>query len=219
MVIFQPDRYLLDKQIREVKHYITGKVLDVGAGEINRYSRHFSYTQYTRMDSKHADKVDLVGKAEKIPAPDESFDSVVCTQVFEHLEFPEESAKEIFRVLKSGGYLLITVPQMNELHEEPYDYWRYTKFGVRSLFEKAGFTTLEESQRGGYFATVAQMKIRYFIDRFSLYKRPFLGKILAPFMSVYGRLNIYLDSFDTSVANRKHTIGWCFVFKKKTSVK
>ncbi len=214
MYIFQPERYLLDKQIREAGKYITGRVLDVGAGEYGRYNQHFSYKEYVRMDTNHGDKVDLVGSADNIPLPDDSFDSVVCTQVFEHLKNPEKSAKEIYRVLKNGGYLLVTVPQTNELHEEPNDFFRYTKFGLESLFGTVGFKTVSLDQRGGFFATIAQMKIRYCIDRFSLYKRPILGKMFSPLISLYGKFSIWRDKVDKSVANRKHAIGWCIVLQK-----
>lgn len=214
MYVFQPDRFLLQKQIKEASIYIKGRVLDVGAGGYDRYSGYFKATEYLRMDPYQGDKVDIVGSADKIPLLDNSIDSVVCTQVFEHLEFPEKSAKEIFRVLKPGGHLLVTVPQMNELHEEPRDFWRYTKFGLRSLFEHAGFSVVYESQRGGFFSTKAQMCIRYLIDRCRLYERKWLGNILIPFLSLYGRFSIWLDKLDQSQANKKHTIGWCFVFKK-----
>jgi SAM-dependent methyltransferase len=206
MQIFQPDRYLLNKQIKDAGKYISGKVLDVGAGEFNRYAGHFKYSEYIRMDTRHGDKVDLVGSADSIPLEDNIFDSVVCTQVFEHLEHPEKSAKEIYRVLKPGGYLLVTVPQMNELHEEPYDFFRYTKFGLASLFGSAGFKVIEVNQRGGFFSTIAQMNIRYLIDRFTLYKRPIIGRILSPILKIYGRFSIYRDKLDKSIANRKQTI-------------
>lgn len=214
MYIFQPDRYLLDKQIKKSGKYISGKVLDVGAGEINRYSDHFNYTEYVRMDIRHGDKVDLVGSADNIPSSDNIFDSVVCTQVFEHLEFPEKSAKEIYRVLKPGGFVLITVPQMNELHEEPYDFFRYTKYGLQSLFMSVGFKVIEVEPRGGFFSTCAQMKIRYYIDKYSLYKKPICGTIFSFFSSICGRYAIWRDKLDTSIANRKHTIGWCIVLQK-----
>jgi SAM-dependent methyltransferase len=214
MYIFQPDRYLLDKQIRSFSHYISGKVLDVGAGEVNRYGKYFKSDEYIKMDPRHGDKVDLVGSADNIPLQDGSIDSVVCTQVFEHLENPQKSAKEIYRVLKKGGHVLLTVPQMNELHEEPYDFFRYTKFGLKSMFEKVGFSVEAMDQRGGYYSTIAQMKIRHAIDKYGLYKNKILGKIFAPFCKIYGKLAIFLDLRDQSVSNRKHAIGWCIVLKK-----
>ncbi len=215
MYIFQPDRYILDLQIKEASKFIRGNVLDVGAGEVNRYSKYFTYDKYVRMDLNHGEKVDLIGSADNIPMPDGSFDSVICTQVFEHLKDPDKSAKEIYRVLKPGGTLLVTVPQMNELHEEPHDYWRYTKFGLEELFGAVGFKTIHIDQRGGFFSTMAQMAIRYMIDRFALYKKPsVMGKIIALFCKLIGKVSMKIDAWDRSVANRKHTIGWCFVFRK-----
>ena len=119
MYIFQPERFLLNKQIRKFSHFIKGKVLDVGAGTGDRYSDSFDSDEYIRMDIEDGEGIDMVGRAENIPMEDEVIDSVVCTQVFEHLQFPEKSASEIYRVLKKGGNVLITVPQMNEMHEEP----------------------------------------------------------------------------------------------------
>jgi SAM-dependent methyltransferase len=214
MYIFQPDRYLLDKQIRKFSHYINGKVLDVGAGEVNRYGKYFKYDEYIKMDPRHTDHADLVGSADNIPLENESVDSVVCTQVFEHLENPQKSAEEIFRILKKGGHVLLTVPQMNELHEEPYDFFRYTKFGLQSMFKKSGFEVVVIDQRGGYYSTVAQIKVRHMIDKYGLYKNKTLNIIFAPVCKIYGKLAIWLDHLDKSVANRKHAIGWCIVLQK-----
>jgi SAM-dependent methyltransferase len=214
MYIFQPDRYLLKKQVNKFSKYIKGKVLDVGAGDFGRYEGFFSGEEYLKMDVKRGDNVDMVGSAENIPLPDGSVDSVVCTQVFEHLKYPERSAREIYRVLKTGGHCLVTVPQTNELHEEPHDYFRYTNFGLQSLFEENGFTSVAYDQRGGFFTLVAQLKIRYWIDRYQLYKRPFWGRVMGKFIKLYGLIMMWLDSRDLSKANRKHALGWAFVFKK-----
>jgi len=214
MYIFQPDRYLLKKQIQNVAKYVKGKVLDVGAGECDRYSDFFNSTQYIKMDVKAGKNIDIVGSVEKIPFDDESFDCVVCTQVFEHLKGPALGAQEIYRVLKTGGNLLLTVPQINELHEEPYDFFRYTKFGVMQIFEGAGFKLVEYSQRGGFFTTISQLTARYFIDRLNLYRRPILGRIFSKCFLLKGKLAIWLDKIDKSSANKKHAIGWCFVFRK-----
>ncbi len=214
MYIFQPDRFLLKKQVEAVSHYVKGRVLDVGAGGNDRYSHLFKYDKYLKMDVSEGENVDVVGSAESIPFPDESFDSIVCTQVFEHLAIPQICSKEIYRVLKNGGYAVVTVPQMNELHEEPYDFFRYTKFGLEQLFTDAGFTMIECKQRGGFFSTLAQINIRYCIDRFNLYNHATLGRIFNIFAKVYGGGSIWLDSKDKSRANLKHCIGWCIVLKK-----
>jgi len=213
--IFQPDRYLLAAQVRRAAPLIHGRVLDVGAGEADRYGGSFDVESYLRMDVSHAPHVDIVGSIYEIPAEVGIVNSIVCTQVFEHLSDPFRAVKEISRVLERGGTVLVTVPQTNELHEEPNDFFRYTSYGLKSLFESAGFETIFEEQRGGFFSTISQMQIRYCIDRFGLYRRPFLGRIFGVAARLSGRLAILFDSWDKSKANRKHAIGWCFVFKKK----
>ena len=215
MYIFQPDRFLLREQIRQVANYVRGDVLDVGAGERARYSDFFSFDKYTKMDIVAGPNVDVVGSADKIPFPDGKFDSVVCTQVFEHLSQPFVAAKEIARVLRGGGYLMLTVPQVNELHEEPHDYFRYTKYGLARLFEDAGFVCVSMEARGGYWSLSAQLKIRYITDLLNLYSHPFIGRILSKAFYVCGHIAFWLDMIDKSKANHKHTIGWCAVFEKK----
>lgn len=214
MYIFQPDRFLLKKEIHDLAHYIKGRVLDVGAGEYDRYGKMFTAQEYVRMDVQEGFGVDVIGSAEEIPFPDESFDSIICTQVFEHLPHPMKAAREIHRALKKGGVVLITVPQVNELHEEPNDFFRYTCFGLESMFKEAGFEMVEKIQRGGFFTTMVQLKIRYLIDRFYLYRRPILGRIVGKVFFCAGRGALWLDKVDSSQANKKHALGWCFVFKK-----
>ena len=191
-----------------------GSVLDVGAGGNDRYSGLFKYDKYVKMDVQKGDNVDVVGSAENIPFPEESFDSVVCTQVFEHLARPQICAGEIHRVLRRDGYAVVTVPQMNELHEEPHDFFRYTKFGLEQMFSDVGFRIVECNQRGGFFTTIAQMKIRYCIDKFHLYDHKAVGRLYNIFANVIGQMAIWLDAVDKSDANHKHAIGWCVVLKK-----
>lgn len=215
MYIFQPERILLRKQIIKYSKYITGKVLDIGSGEGGRYKGLFPCTEYKTMDIKSGEGIDIVGRAEKIPIQDNSIDSVVCTQVLEHLDRPFESVSEMYRILKSGGHVLLTAPQVNELHEEPNDFFRYTKFGLISMFERTGFETVIYEQRGGFFTTRGQILIRYLIDRLNLYNGSIFSKVLGRFIILYGKFMMWLDVVDKSVANRKNTLGWCFVFKKK----
>ncbi len=214
MYIFQPERYLLVKQIKKLGHYIHGRVLDVGAGSFDRYSTFFKYDEYIRMDIFEGPNIDVLGSADALPFPDASFDSLVSTQVFEHLADPFKAAQEAFRVLKRGGVILVTVPQINELHEEPHDYWRYTRFGLQELFEKQGFELVQIDKRGGFFTVITQTTIRYCIDRFNLYQHRLWGRIFNKLFSIIASAMMYCDSLDNHLANRKNALGWCAVFKK-----
>jgi SAM-dependent methyltransferase len=215
MYIFQIDRYLLKKQIKNFSSFITGKVLDIGAGNVSRYEKLFSSNEYLKMDVFKGDNIDFVGTADNIPINDSEFDSVVCTQVFEHLKNPRKSAREIYRILKKGGYCLVTVPQINELHEEPNDFFRYTKYGIEYIFKKEGFAVIEYDQRGGFFVSGVQMFSRYFIDRFKLYNKKILGRLFSYIFKIIGFIALFLDKIDRSKANKKHALGWIFILKKQ----
>lgn len=65
------------------------------------------------------------------------FDGVLCNQVLEHVFTPENFLSELYRVLEPGGKLLLSVPFIWDEHEQPYDYRRYTTFGLESLLEEA----------------------------------------------------------------------------------
>lgn len=210
MMIFQPDRYLLKKQIKEAANHLGGKILDVGAGEIRRYMSLFKFSEYVTVDIDPKFKPDIIAPADKLPVDENSFDSIICTQVLEHAKNPMAVVAEFYRVLKPGGVCLATMPQLNELHEEPRDYWRYTKFGLEELFKSTGFKIVRIDQRGGYFSSVAQIKIRYLIDRFDLMNSR-VKFFMAPITQIYGRFMIWLDSIDKSRANRKHAIGWLII--------
>jgi SAM-dependent methyltransferase len=209
MYIFKPDRYFIKKRIGELSHYITGKTLDIGAGEVDRYGRYFKTSEYIRMEQSPVNGIDVVGSAYEIPFPDNTFDSIVCTQVFEHLAYPERAVKEIRRVLKKGGCVLVTVPQVTPLHEVPYDYFRYTNYGLQALFED--FECMEMKRCGNYHAVLAQLRICFWCDTWNLYDRPFLGRVFGKLIYWYGNYMLWRDN--DSPASSLHTIGWCAVFK------
>lgn len=214
MYIYQLERTLIHAQVKRFSKYITGDVLDVGGGERNRYKDLFTYKTFTCLDVAAGPEVDIVASADAIPLPDGCKDSIVSTQVLEHVKYPEKCVQEMHRVLRRGGHVLITVPQWNELHSEPHDYWRYTKHGCIELFERNEFRVVEYEQRGGFFANAAQMTMRYFLDRFNLHHHPILGRVFSRVFRTIGAAALFFDRSDASVANRKHAIGWCFVFVK-----
>jgi len=211
--IYQPHRILLHKQIKKYSYFIKGKVLDVGAGSYSRYIDVFNCKEYIKMDIRPGKNVDIVGMAEDIPFESETFDSVICTQVLEHLAEPSKAISEIYRVLKKGGHCLLSAPQINELHEEPHDYFRYTKFGLIEMFSKQGFEILKCNQIGGFFTMMAQLVIRYLIDRFNLYQKKWYRLCNPPFKS-FSKFMMFLDKIDKNKVNYKNTLTWCLIVKK-----
>jgi SAM-dependent methyltransferase len=91
-------------------------------------------------------RVDL---SEPLPFPDAHFDTVLCTQVLEHVERVETAAAEIARVLRPGGHALVTVPFLYPTHEAPYDFQRFTHLGVGALARRHGLEVLDLAAQGG----------------------------------------------------------------------
>jgi SAM-dependent methyltransferase len=136
-------------------------VLDAGAGQAP-YRELFAHCEYQTADwaqSVHPDaqSADVIASLDALPIPDASFDAVLCTQVLEHVSDPATVLAELNRVLRPGGHLWLTVPLTWPLHEEPFDYFRYTSYGLTSLLERAGFVEIDIAARNGYFATIAQL--------------------------------------------------------------
>jgi SAM-dependent methyltransferase len=112
-------------------------------------------------------QIDLFGTAYQIPADDASFDSALCTAVLEHLEEPERAIRECWRVLRPGGVAVYSVPFIWHLHEEPRDFFRFSKHGLAYLFTKAGFEVVEIKPLAGFWVTFGQL----FVYRLYLCKR------------------------------------------------
>jgi len=213
-VIFNPGRILLEKQLQKYATHIKGVVLDVGSGSFSRYRNLFDYDKHITLDINSDNKPDIVASAENIPLETASINSIICTQVLGDVKDPSAVIKEFFRVLKPNGVVLLTESLLNELHDEPNDFWRFTRFSLKYIFEKNGFEIIDIDQRGGFFTSRAQLKIRYLIDRFNLYQKK-LAFVLEPFIMIYGKFMLFLDKIDKSKANKKHALGWCVLARKK----
>jgi SAM-dependent methyltransferase len=137
------------------------RVLDIGAGEApyrELFAEH-AYVTLDHDDTAHSGEVDLRGAADSIPVEDDSFDAIVCTQVLEHVPRPGEALREFNRVLRPGGLLMATIPFAWEEHEAPYDFFRYTRYGIEQLLADAGFGEIETRSRTDCFTTLAQLAL------------------------------------------------------------
>jgi SAM-dependent methyltransferase len=137
-----------------------GKLLDVGCG--NGPFRHLldpAATTYQGVDVEEAAAFGYRNPAvvyydgRVLPFPDASFDAVLCTEVIEHIPDPAETIREMHRVLKPGGLLLVTLPWSARFHYQPHDYHRYTPSMLATLF--AGFPAPRITPRGTDFSSIA----------------------------------------------------------------
>jgi SAM-dependent methyltransferase len=132
------------------------KTLDVGCGEATISEVFFSEGSYTGIDvenrisseKKKRISFDLYDGFE-LPYPDGSFEQVLCMEVFEHVANLELMLREIYRVLKPGGRIIVTVPFMWPEHEMPQDFRRYTANGLANLMCQQGFKLVELKKIGG----------------------------------------------------------------------
>lgn len=95
--------------------------------------------------------VDVFASIDQMPFEDNKFDVVLCADVLEHVENMEKAVKEIARVLKPKGEVIISVPFLYPVHEMPYDFFRFTRYGLESLMKRNGLKVKILYPLGGPF--------------------------------------------------------------------
>jgi SAM-dependent methyltransferase len=128
------------------------RVLDIGCGR-KPYADLFADCEYIGLNHSIDDATpDVIGTATMLPFADESLDLIFCTQVLEHVGEPWVLFEECYRTLKAGQILVLSAPFYWPLHEEPNDYYRFTKYGLRQLSDRAGFVEFQLWEDGGDFS-------------------------------------------------------------------
>ena len=143
-------------EVREWVRYVRdlnglgGRVLDVGSLDITGCVRDL-FDDYTGLDMKAGKNVDVIADAHDLPFGDESFDVVCCLEMLEHASDFFMTLAEIDRVLRPGGYLLLTARANGyELHDFPHDYWRFNEDGFRLLLSRFTRAFVGENLLGIY---------------------------------------------------------------------
>ena len=209
--------------IKDLKNVVAkhahGKILDVGCGN-KPYESLFNASpeNYIGCDvvQSSGNRVDILCMATDIEADEASFDTVFSTQVMEHVDNSDLMMKECNRVLKPGGTFILSVPLCWELHEEPYDFFRFTKYGLQQLCQRNQFEVIEILPNGGKWAAISQMNINMIYSTFK--KKNLLVKCMKflfinlHFTAALNRLAIFLDNkyFDPLL-----TLNYVLVAKKK----
>jgi SAM-dependent methyltransferase len=194
-----------------IEEHCRGRVLDAGAGRGAYRDMLLRYAdEYVGMDIGKSNATSVVGDAQRLPFADESFDTVFCSQVLEHVQEPWKALAEMRRVLKPGGCLILTVPHMSWLHNEPYDFYRYTVHGLRFLLTQAGFEEVKMKPAGGLLSLLGHIPATVLMNL--TYGVP----VLHPLVRVLNRFWVYVVSaLDESVEKKKiFALNYVCVFRK-----
>ena len=140
---------------------LNGKLLDVGCGT-KPYENICNVDEYIGLEiddegNRQHNYADVFYDGKTIPFEDKSFDSILSNQVFEHVFNPNQFLKEINRVTKMGGRFLITVPFVWDEHEQPYDYARYSSFGLKYILAENGFEIIEHRKSNNGIEVIFQL--------------------------------------------------------------
>ncbi len=135
----------LEQELEPVAHYLSGHVLNAGCGsrDIRPYLRGKGATDLTRYDIASDDPDVHIGPLESMRFGDASFDSVLCNAVLEHVQNAERAIRELARVVRKGGHVVVAVPFLQPYHACPGDYRRYTADGLAELGRSAGLEVVE----------------------------------------------------------------------------
>ena len=185
-------------------------VLDAGAGDCHWKKIFSSDIKYLGMDLGVGDEncnysnLDILGDLRDIPLERDSVDVIISIQVLEHLPEPWKVLAEFHRVLKPGGLLFISCPQAVELHQIPYDFFRFTPFGLKSLLSTYGFETIWIKPQLGNFSKITHDAC-YSLRKLPSITNNLIKKMILQFVSFYLRqvmwrihapLFTYLDNFE-----------------------
>jgi SAM-dependent methyltransferase len=201
------------------KQFAKGKLIDIGCGN-KPYEQILSshVTEYLGCDiiQSSDNRVDILCPANNIPVNANSFDTVISTQTIEHVEDAQGLVNEAFRILNKDGYFILSGPQYWPLHEEPYDFFRYTRYGFKYLLEKAGFEVVFIIPNGGKWSVAGQALIHaLFPTVFNI--KGFKGTVIKILVKAFGgiktlnKLFYYLDQKNPDYSN---TMNYVIVAQK-----
>jgi ubiquinone/menaquinone biosynthesis C-methylase UbiE len=223
-------RCLVDLQVRTVYAFLKrtvpamqGKVLDVGCGESPYAHLLTAGASYTGIDIVYAEQFGMTTKNDimtfdgrSLPFSDECFDHIICTEVIEHVQDPNAFVAELRRVLKSSGTLVATMPFSARVHHEPFDYQRFTSWGLKRLF--AEFRDVNITPRGSDLVSIAAKLIvvavrlsRPKVDTSLVWRLP-VFMIVAPVLAVLMAIAHAALQFD--LGSKSDPLGYSIVCVK-----
>jgi len=209
---------LADTYVRALQRHARGRLLDLGCGSVPLYGAYRDLVDETccadwaatRHGSPYLDyEIDLNAP---VPLPDFSFDTVVATDLMEHIAYPDRLFREISRLLRPGGKLILGVPFFYRIHEAPHDYYRFTAFCLRRFCEDHRLDVLELAPYGGSPEIVSDL----------------IGKHLIAASNTLAEIHLWLSrqvlrlpfirALSTATAD-SYPLGYCLVAQRPLGVR
>lgn len=194
-------------------------MLDVGAGRAPyRELLKGRVGEYVTLDTAPAPGIDVVGSALELPFGDAEFDTVLSSQVLEHVPDPQKMFSELCRVVRPGGVVVISAPQYWPEHESPYDFRRFTIYGLRDLGRRFGFEAIEERRQGGGFAValhainnVLAERMHFGDESVPRSRKVVVAGLVFPMFAI---LNLLFVILDLALPSRDDTLNHTVVFRR-----
>lgn len=197
-------RKINNDKICELVKTIGGVVVDLGCGSRPYESEILEFAdKYVGIDwgnTLHPFAADIMADlAKPLPIQDNAVDNVVCFEVLEHIKEPFSLLQEAQRILRPNGKIFLSVPFQWQEHEIPWDFYRFTRFGLVYLFEKAGFVSVDVTEKSGFWVMwvlklnyhslllVKGSRMRRRITRALLIPMWWLGQQIAPLLDRIGQ--------------------------------
>jgi SAM-dependent methyltransferase len=159
----------LYQNVSELIEHFNGKLLDIGCGT-KPYQDLCKVDEYIGLEiddegNRNHNYADVFYDGKIIPFENNTFDSILSNQVFEHVFNPNDFLKEVNRVTKMGGVILMTVPFVWDEHEQPYDYARYSSFGLKHILNENGFEVIEQRKSNNGLEVIFQLLNDYIFKK------------------------------------------------------
>ena len=161
----------IDKFLREQIYEINSSpdnyknILNVGSGGfVSRSIAHInSGATVLNVDIDPKRNPDVVADiCSMVDFEDECYDAVFMVEVLEHVKSPQKALQEVHRILRKGGILILTTPFLFEIHDRPYDYYRFTKYGLELLLED--YASVQIQARNRYLDAIIVLIMRLFVS-------------------------------------------------------
>lgn len=194
-------RKLILEALLSMQPLVKGELLDVGCGTQpyrSIFTQVQSYIGVDVLSSCHQLQPDTVTyDGESIPFPANSFDWVMATEVFEHVRRPELLLSSIYEVLRPGGGFFLSVPFLASVHEPPYDFRRWTNYGLVDELERAGFENIEIRPLGTWH-TAAATFIGLYLGHCKMpwWTRYWLSRLVWVIKNLIAKLDSVIDTPD-----------------------